>query len=411
MIPGMRIHGAHPASIAIDFAGAVCGTPSPSRWAMPALDTGSIMSKIQGFHGEWSAQMKPIHATVAILIALATGPVVMSQSVTLADSVLGSWTIIDTATPSHTSLSTSPTSVYGNPAPSLAVTSDTLLFNPGQTAMVAMVGTSALSFDPVTTGYVTSVDITYQAACVFGNCLSNCFVTPIVRQGANYYTANAFEILQPYFLPQVVHSGVLPVDFGLPFVHPDPCAGAPWEFGFKFERRQSGCTCFGFTSPHTFYVDNVTIIVHFVPGGCVGPHSGTLEDLLLSTGVNASPLSWPYIKSAQALDFLSVLISSPGNTFTYQPVLLAGQLIPTGQYPAPIPGLPFVHIDPLAAFILLGGATPIGWYLLPPGGGQFTSIVPPGLTGASILLQGAALTGAAANSYLATTFFHEIRIQ
>jgi hypothetical protein len=162
----------------------------------------------------------------------------------------------------------------------------------------------------------------------------------------------------------------------------------------------------GFPNMHMVLdVNYVVLLPSFYPG--------TQEDLWLLTAINQNPLTSGFaneIKSAMAGDILTLQVLSPGGTFNFREVLVAYQVFTTGFPPFPplAPGVPFS-----APSILLGGAPPpIGPVLLSPAGTTLSVMVPPGLMGASVLLQGVIITWqppTAANGIFATTNGHEIQ--
>jgi len=139
-------------------------------------------------------------------------------------------------------------------------------------------------------------------------------------------------------------------------------------------------------------------------------YPGTFEDLVLLTQV--AGVGDPLLGSKSALggDLLTVGLDSPGLTFAWQKPMLALQAYATGGSLPSSAGLPDVHVNgalPGLTLIDLGGS-PVGPVLLPPGGLLLGFVVPPGLVGTTVRIQGFVISPLASNGLYATTDAHEV---
>jgi plastocyanin len=150
-------------------------------------------------------------------------------------------------------------------------------------------------------------------------------------------------------------------------------------------------------------------------------YPGSGEALEMGTAVNTPPSSTNVvsygggfdIKQAHQGDALSVVLRSPGGTFNFVPLLMAGQLFPTGGS-APAGALPGLHLNTSGGFIIVNGLDPgaSGFLqLLQPGGSTFAFLIPTGvgLPGQSMILQCIASTATANNGFFAIADAHEIQ--
>ena len=132
---------------------------------------------------------------------------------------------------------------------------------------------------------------------------------------------------------------------------------------------------------------------------------GTNEDLDLYATVDGvgDPLATTTV--APALSNLNVLLRSPGGGFTGSQPLIAAQLFPTGMPPLGLVAIPQVHLDAVGSFVVFGvpGAGPFGAPGLPQSGIAMTFLVPPGLSGTSLRLQGFGVASIALNGVFAVT--------
>lgn len=139
----------------------------------------------------------------------------------------------------------------------------------------------------------------------------------------------------------------------------------------------------------------------------VRPGSG--DGLLLTTTVAGLGGATP-TKTAAVGALMSVALTSPTGAFVGSLPLLVANLFPMNAAPPSPTILPYVHIDPMTLLVLFDGAAPAPFFTiaLPPGGLSFGYLVPPGLGGFALRLQGVALSPSAANGIFATTDAHEI---
>jgi hypothetical protein len=145
-------------------------------------------------------------------------------------------------------------------------------------------------------------------------------------------------------------------------------------------------------------------------------YPGTGEDLLLRSGITLGPAphalpslsAIPDVKSAPSGSLVILESRSPAGSLNSALLVVGFNLLPTGAFPPPDPVFQLfnVHLRPGFGLISIGG------FLFPavlPGGTEFSFTVPPGLTGLSLLIQGAVLTPLAANGILVATNAHEIQ--
>jgi hypothetical protein len=157
--------------------------------------------------------------------------------------------------------------------------------------------------------------------------------------------------------------------------------------------------------------------VNYVPTGVTVAFPGTGEDLTLFSGVNGGALTTGIgnsVKTVIAGDILTVRVASTGGTFDFRELVVIAQGYFTGFPPFPPIAANIYMTIPGLTFLLGGVAGPLGPVLLPPGGVTLVFSVPPGLTGASAIFQGAVITWtppSASNGLYAATDGHEINIQ
>jgi len=119
------------------------------------------------------------------------------------------------------------------------------------------------------------------------------------------------------------------------------------------------------------------------------PYPGSEQDLDLLSGVNAFPRSGPgeFVRAAPGFSTVGLKIDSPSGTHWGSPFALLFQPIMTSVGQPPF--LPPLWLSPFApSFLLVGGSAGQFPIVLPPGGASIGVIVPPGLLGLSIILQG-----------------------
>ena len=157
--------------------------------------------------------------------------------------------------------------------------------------------------------------------------------------------------------------------------------------------------------------------VFFGPGTPVPTYPGGGEDVRLATAVGGGlPTSGAGndIKTAMGGDLLEINVSSPGGTFDLAPYLLICQTFATGFPPTTFPGLPDVYINPTLPYFVLVNVkpSPIGSPVIAPGVGDSSFFVmPPGLSGISLMLQAFPFSSAALNTVFAASDGHEIQLQ
>ena len=123
------------------------------------------------------------------------------------------------------------------------------------------------------------------------------------------------------------------------------------------------------------------------------------------------PLDSVDVKATPPGSFVTVLLSSPAQTFVGRPVILLAELFNTGMPPNPVfPGI--VVSGQLSTFVVIGSAgSPLGTSLLPAGGTGVSFIASPFLSGQSALFQGLVPDSFANNGIFASTNGHEFAIQ
>jgi hypothetical protein len=133
-----------------------------------------------------------------------------------------------------------------------------------------------------------------------------------------------------------------------------------------------------------------------------------LEGLHLATGVDGA-CAPTVIQQAQPGALLAVCLTSEP-VIHGAPLLLVGELRPVGQLPQPSPFLPGLWLDLGSFFFVANGLVPglLGAGLVAgPAPTQLTYQLPAALSGASLFLQGVAVTPTAANGLFA---FSEVRV-
>ena len=145
-------------------------------------------------------------------------------------------------------------------------------------------------------------------------------------------------------------------------------------------------------------------------------YTGSGEDLVLATAVNAPTPIDSSTKIATAGDSVAIGFGSPGGTYDLEPYALVGQFFPTGCPPIGPVGFPEVHVDPGSAFVILPLPSPLV-LALPATGINAAFVVPPatGLVGSSLILQAIAGSSISAvvpnNGFFAISDGCEIRFQ
>ncbi len=131
-------------------------------------------------------------------------------------------------------------------------------------------------------------------------------------------------------------------------------------------------------------------------------HPGSGEDLLLETSVNSDPPSARPVSQAASGDSFHVSLTSPNALYADELSHIIFDVYPTGSPPAANPSFPEVHIKP--SYFIVATSAPLGPGL------PLTVVVPPAVSGLSVLVQGVALgpsveTG---NQVFTTTDGHEV---
>ncbi|QDU65923.1 alkaline phosphatase PhoX [Engelhardtia mirabilis] len=139
------------------------------------------------------------------------------------------------------------------------------------------------------------------------------------------------------------------------------------------------------------------------------PYPAVGGDLALRTGVNGAPNAFPgeFVKAAVAGDVATLEVASPAGSLELQPFALLAQ----GVVPGTVQASPFfagLWLDALLPVVTLDGAlnliNPVN---LPLGGSSVDVVIPAGLAGISIVVQGVSL----AASGIVFTDAHELVIE
>jgi hypothetical protein len=136
---------------------------------------------------------------------------------------------------------------------------------------------------------------------------------------------------------------------------------------------------------------------------------GSGEDLALFTVINGNGTSLS-VKPAPAGSSVLIVLSSLGGTFWGAQPFIGANFYATGQAPGTLPGFPQVHLDFGNLVLLVDGSAPPPLYVasLPPAGTGLSVIVPAGLAGFTLRLQGLVFSASAANGVFAVTDAHEL---
>lgn len=119
------------------------------------------------------------------------------------------------------------------------------------------------------------------------------------------------------------------------------------------------------------------------------PYAGSDQDLDLLSGIDALPSTGPgeFVRAAAGFDTVVIKVDSVGGAYYGQPFATMLQPFATGVgQPAFLPPLWLNPFGPM--FVLFGGQVGQFPTTLPWGGGSFGVMVPPGLLGLSIMVQG-----------------------
>ncbi len=131
-------------------------------------------------------------------------------------------------------------------------------------------------------------------------------------------------------------------------------------------------------------------------------YPGAGGDVRLATAVGGASTEGPRqdVKRGLAGASLTAVYRSPNGTLDGGLGLLGGEVFATGA-PFSLPSIPWLH---MAAPIVVGGPV-----ILAPGGGMWSIPIPPGLAGASLMLQPAAVHPSLPNGGFTLGDGHEIR--
>ena len=148
--------------------------------------------------------------------------------------------------------------------------------------------------------------------------------------------------------------------------------------------------------------------------GLAWTYPGSNEDLVLKTATDSpSVTSWPDVKYASDGDAVTLEMTSPNGSYIgTTPVLLAQPFV-TGNLPVQPMGFPEAHVSPGDFAVLFSGywAPYFGPSLLTEYGVELGFVIPPGLAGQSVMIQGACIAPSAkqSNPFFTATAAHELR--
>ncbi|MEE9394273.1 MAG: hypothetical protein V3W41_17375 [Planctomycetota bacterium] len=148
-----------------------------------------------------------------------------------------------------------------------------------------------------------------------------------------------------------------------------------------------------------------------------GPlYLGTNEDFVQLVDVNGDAPSCSGIVEPAAGDVVNIFGFSPNGTFDFEPFAILAQFFTPGLPPAGIPSLGLA-VSPGGVpgpFALINGnaGSPLGPNeVVQPGGNLHSFLIPPGLSGLSLMVQSIALSPIAGNTFFAAGFGTEVRFQ
>jgi hypothetical protein len=144
-------------------------------------------------------------------------------------------------------------------------------------------------------------------------------------------------------------------------------------------------------------------------------YPGTGEDLVLLSAVvpgpapfpPPAPTAFPDVKTLGVGGLALFRFVSPLGSLNGHLLIVGFNLLPTGAFPPPDPLLSLfgIHLRPGFNFVTVFGLIPP----VMPGGTDLSLVAPPGLSGFSLLVQGAVVLPAAANGVLVAADAHELR--
>ncbi len=134
-------------------------------------------------------------------------------------------------------------------------------------------------------------------------------------------------------------------------------------------------------------------------------HPGSGELLLLETSVGSDPPDARPLSVASTGEIFHVRLSSPYAVYGEDLSHVVFDVFPTGAPPAPNPAFPEVHVKP--SYFIVATSAPLGPGL------PFDVVVPPAVSGLSVLVQGVALGPSAetGNPDFTTTDGHEVELR
>lgn len=137
---------------------------------------------------------------------------------------------------------------------------------------------------------------------------------------------------------------------------------------------------------------------------------GSNDDLELYVRLNGDGDPLASTHAAPAGTTVTFTMKSPGGTLNGAVPLLAGEFFMPAFPPMGLVSYPYVHLDNGLAFLIAGsfGASPFASPGLEPAGISITTLVPIGLGGFGIRLQGLAVTPFASNGLFAASNAHDI---
>lgn len=135
------------------------------------------------------------------------------------------------------------------------------------------------------------------------------------------------------------------------------------------------------------------------------PYAGSNQDIEVYTGVNTAPTSGPgeFVKTAVGNDIVNLRLDSPNGSLYGVPFAVLLQGFATGS--GAVPFLPPLWVNPRFPILTLTGG-PTGQFVtvMPQGGYSVGLLVPPGLAGLSVMVQGIGVD----NGALLLTNAHEV---
>ncbi len=151
----------------------------------------------------------------------------------------------------------------------------------------------------------------------------------------------------------------------------------------------------------------------FIHQGSDVLYPGTGDDLVLGFGVNGAPTTGTgtYLFEARAGDALTLALTSPGGTYDFLPLIIAGQLHYRGFPPPNIMAGIWLNQFTFGAQFLVNGFAPVNGFIqiLTPGGSVYSFTIPAGFEGLDFMVQGIMLSSMSNNGIAAFTEGHVLR--